>query len=151
MNSSTQSLSSLSIKENSNSYLSIEKRVNSRGYEARFEKSGKYYCGKNLDGSKCNCCDSYCGLNAGCNCSSCMKLDLSSRNLPIKWLLNSDGFQCRKGSTNLFNCGPIIIKNQYCSPINGSNCDSCKRLDFMVMVVMLFCFNYYPLLKLKVY
>ena len=79
MNSSTQSLSSLSIKENSNSYLSIEKRVNSRGYEARFEKSGKYYCGKNLDGSKCKCCNGYCGPTSGCNCSGCMKLDLNSR------------------------------------------------------------------------
>ena len=29
--------------------------------------SGKYYCGKRLDGPRCLCCNGYCGTHSGCN------------------------------------------------------------------------------------
>lgn len=59
--------------------------------EAREGPNGKFYCGKELDGPKCSCCNGFCGPTNGCNCSNCMKLDVSSKDLPKGTLLNSDG------------------------------------------------------------
>lgn len=60
----------------------IEDLENSRRCIARLGSSGKYYCGKKLDGDPCLCCNGYCGPIEGCNCSACMELDIQSRRLP---------------------------------------------------------------------
>ncbi|CAF3530977.1 unnamed protein product [Rotaria sp. Silwood1] len=60
----------------------LEKTLNSQGQYARLGSSGKFYCGGTLDGSKCSCCNGECGPMDGCNCSSCMLLDVQKRALP---------------------------------------------------------------------
>ncbi|CAF4492688.1 unnamed protein product, partial [Rotaria sp. Silwood1] len=34
---------------------------------ARLGTTGKYYCGGELDGSQCQCCNDRCGPSNGCN------------------------------------------------------------------------------------
>lgn len=48
---------------------------NDKGREAKLGENGKYFCGGIL-GTNCMCCNGYCGPSNGCNCSSCMKLDI---------------------------------------------------------------------------
>ena len=117
--------------------FTIDPMVNSNGKTAILGKTGKYYCGSRLDGPRCLCCDGVCGELTGCNCSSCMKLDLKARNLPFDWLVNSDGFNSRKSNQDgLFYCGRKcrVKKNAtlgFCGPFSGKNCLSCKRLDLL--------------------
>jgi hypothetical protein len=110
-----------------NKHVTIDKLVNRFGKVARLGSTGKYYCGGNLDGPRCKCCDGYCGPESGCNCSGCIELDIKARNLPKGWLVNREGFVCRKGEQNRFYCGrKVLISVQgcdgYCGPTNGPQC-----------------------------
>ena len=67
-----------------------------------------------------------------------MKLDLKSRNLPIGWLVNREGFMASRGDTGYFYCGRKVMNNHlfcdgYCGPNNGPNCSSCQKLDRQTM------------------
>ncbi|ESO97596.1 hypothetical protein LOTGIDRAFT_181575, partial [Lottia gigantea] len=77
----------------------IKTTVNFKKAYARLGETGKYYCSKALDGPRCTCCNGNCGPTNGCNCSSCMKLDVYVRKLPNNWFVNRDGAACRKGVT----------------------------------------------------
>ena len=74
----------------------INLKTNDRQRQARIGQSGKYYCGGSLETS-CACCDRQCGPTNGCNCSSCMKLDLECRMLPKGYLVNKEGRSVRIG------------------------------------------------------
>jgi len=123
--------------ETNKNEVSIEMLINSRGFNARLGATGKYYCGKVLD-FECNCCNGNCGPTSGCNCSSCMELDIITRKLPQGWLVNKEGFISRRKDLNgLFYCGRKVIDqfrrcDGYCGPTNGPNCKSCKKLDQVV-------------------
>ena len=115
--------------------ITIEKLINSKKNYARLGSTGKYYCGMPLDGQNCICCDGHCGPGSGCNCSSCMELDIKSRKLPKGWLVNSDGCVARKSEGNFY-CGRRVMSNVrgcdgYCGPTNGPSCEACKKLDQM--------------------
>jgi hypothetical protein len=97
--------------------------VNEKGRQARLGISGKYYCGGPLD-TNCNCCNGYCGMDDGCNCSACMKLDIRSRALPKGYLVNREGYPCRKGVNSIFYCGRkclfgVAFCDGYCGPTDG--------------------------------
>ena len=101
----------------------IGKTQNDIGKQARIGQSGKYYCGGIL-GTKCNCCDGQCGTTSGCNCLSCMKLDIKARMLPKGYLVNKEGRCVRKGLTGLFYCGAKVMNGSlncdgWCGPSNG--------------------------------
>jgi len=108
--------------------FSIDVQVNKFHGMARLGSNGKYYCGKRLDGPKCSCCDGYCGLHSGCNCSGCMELDLKFRCLPSGWLVNRDGHAAKLSELNLFYCGRKVLDgvpncDSYCGPNNGPQCN----------------------------
>ena len=120
--------------DNKKSSITIEPLKNRNGSLAKLGETGKYYCGSRLDGPRCNCCDGMCGIHTGCNCSSCMELDIKTRNLPKGWLVNPDGFNAKKANNNIFYCGRRVLVgvhgcDGHCGPNNGPNCDGCKRLD----------------------
>ncbi|XP_055344526.1 uncharacterized protein LOC129592499 [Paramacrobiotus metropolitanus] len=111
----------------------IRIRDNPDGNVARQGASGKYYCGKALNGN-CRCCDGFCGPDNGCNCQACMKLDIAARCLPKGYLVNKEGATCRKGTTGLYYCGRRVLVGKddcdgHCGPTNGPNCSACKMLD----------------------
>ena len=81
---------------------------NSSGTMAKRGKNGKFYCGNTLD-FPCMCCDAQCGISDGCNCSSCMKLDLLAKSMPHEYLINREGYPSRRGTTGLFYCGRRCI------------------------------------------
>lgn len=123
-------------ESSSNTQFSVDKMKNDRGDYARLGATGKYYCGKKLE-KRCGCCDGNCGINAGCNCNACMKLDLKARNLPKGWLVNRDGFVSRKGLTGQYYCGRKVLLSDswcdgWCGPTNGPSCDACKTLDKLI-------------------
>ena len=100
----------------------------------RLGATGKYYCGSVLDGVTCLCCSGYCGVVDGCNCSSCMTLDVKSRNLPKGWLVNREGFAAKRSDRGKFYCGRRVLApthdcDGYCGPHDGPNCLSCMTLD----------------------
>lgn len=106
---------------------------NEVGREARLGETGKYYCGGVL-GTNCMCCNGYCGPDNGCNCASCMKLDMAMRLLPTGYLVNREGAACRKGDTGSFYCGRksligVAFCDGYCGPTNGPACVSCKTIN----------------------
>ena len=113
-------------------------RINSRGYTARLGKTGKYYCTHELR-SKCFCCNGHCGPTNGCNCYSCMELDVKSRKLPKGFLVNRYGFVSRiSPETDKFYCGRIYTQRSlghdgYCGPTNGPNCKACANLDMYAL------------------
>ncbi|CAF3446657.1 unnamed protein product [Rotaria sp. Silwood1] len=114
----------------------LERTLNSRGRYARLGSTGKFYCGGTLDGSQCNCCNGKCGPTNGCNCSSCMLLDVQKRILPRGWLVNSDGAPARCSSQlpTTFYCGRRVMPDDgtsdgYCGPTNGPQCTACQRLN----------------------
>lgn len=45
----------------------IDEMKNKFGWMARLGSSGKYYCGKRLDGPRCACCNGFCGPVSGCS------------------------------------------------------------------------------------
>lgn len=82
----------------------------------------------------CDCCNGYCGLDNGCNCSACMKLDIRARCLPKDYLVNTTGAACKKGTTGVYYCGKrvlvgVINCDGYCGPTNGPECNDCRKLN----------------------
>ena len=115
--------------------VTINTQQNSNFKMAKLGITGKYYCGTNLYGPKCECCNGVCGGTNmdGCNCLACMELDLKARNLPKgSWLVNCEGFNAKKSSENgFFYCGRKVLKdNRSCGP-DGQNCVSCSQLNKM--------------------
>ncbi|XP_013391120.1 E3 ubiquitin-protein ligase SINA-like 4 [Lingula anatina] len=112
----------------------VARTTNSNGDAARLGETGKYYCSQPLNGS-CSCCNGFCGPTNGCNCTPCMKLDVSRRRLPHGWLVNRKGFSARVGpETGRFYCGRKVMPvnsscDGYCGPTNGPNCEACRKLD----------------------
>jgi len=104
-------------------------RNNSSGNPARLGKTGKYYCGYNLDFT-CVCCVG-CGPGNGCNCTACMKLDIEVRGFPTGYLVNKEGFACRKSTNGEFYCGRKMEYGNavYCGPTNGLSCQSCDIIN----------------------
>lgn len=51
----------------SSNRMSIGEKINKFRSKAKLGTSGKYYCGKRLDGPRCLCCNGYCGTHSGCN------------------------------------------------------------------------------------
>lgn len=79
-----------------NNFERIGKTQNEVGRTARLGSSAKYYCGGRLE-TRCQCCDGHCGSDNGCNCLSCMKLDIKTRGLPKGYLVNREGRIARRG------------------------------------------------------
>ena len=73
----------------------LERTRNKFGRYARLGSSGKFYCGGELDGLRCTCCNGHCGPSNGCNCSGCMILDVQKKRLPPGWLVNCEGASAR--------------------------------------------------------
>lgn len=98
-------------------------------------KTTKYYCGRKMGPCINRCCDGNCGPTSGCNCLSCMKLDIKKYNLPSGTLMNRQGVKSKKSQkTGKFYCGRKNMQgvkgcNGYCGPNDGPNCKSCKILD----------------------
>ncbi|XP_047126381.1 E3 ubiquitin-protein ligase NRDP1 [Hydra vulgaris] len=126
--------STSSSNEISNSKSFISTKINSKGRQARLGATGKYYCSGKLDlASKCQCCDGNCGPDNGCNCTSCMALDISTRKLPSGWYVNKEGFPCVKGNSGKFYCGrkmDLESSDGFCGPGDGPNCMSCEIIGF---------------------
>jgi len=107
-------------------------RIGRKG-NARIGATGKYYCGQRLNGS-CGCCNGYCGPSDGCNCQSCMQLDVAARVLPKGYLVNKEGRTARAGSTSLWYCGAKVMSgvpgcDGWCGPNDGISCAACQRLQ----------------------
>ncbi|XP_012555631.1 uncharacterized protein LOC101237153 [Hydra vulgaris] len=121
-------------EEPNNSHSFISTKINSKGRQARLGATGKYYCSGSLDlASKCKCCDGKCGPIDGCNCTSCMALDISTRKLPLGWYVNKEGFPCVKSESGKFYCGrnmDLKFSDGYCGPDDGPNCLSCQIIGF---------------------
>ncbi len=66
--------------------------------------NGKFYCGGPLF-PKCSCCNGSCGPTNGCNCLSCMKLDLNYFTIKKGILINPDGHISVQGKNGVFFCG----------------------------------------------
>jgi hypothetical protein len=101
--------------------------------DARIGATGKYYCGHLLN-TICFCCNWICGPGDGCNCQSCMQLDIAARALPKGYLVNREGRTARAGSNNLWHCGAKVIKgvsgcDGWCGPTSGPQCSACERLQ----------------------
>jgi len=71
--------------------LLMKDRTNDQKKLAKIGSTGKYYCEDLLGNVRCACGCIKCGPISGCNCKSCMKLDLQIRNLPKGFLVNSEG------------------------------------------------------------
>lgn len=112
----------------------ITGRDNDSELFARLGENAKFYCEGILE-FDCECCNGYCGPSNGCNCKSCMKLDIKARNLPKNYYLNRQGAVCRiSNQTGLFYCGRMVMQanrecNGYCGPGNGPQCLACERMQ----------------------
>ncbi|CAF0973973.1 unnamed protein product [Adineta ricciae] len=114
----------------------LDKTLNKFGLHTRLGSTGKFYCGGQLDGGQCSCCNKRCGLSNGCNCSGCMLLDVQKRRLPYGWFVNRDGAatRCSEMEPTKFYCGRMVMKNNpttdgYCGPDNGEQCEACRILN----------------------
>jgi hypothetical protein len=92
---------------------------------ARLGKSGKYYCGKELNPS-CECCGNLCGRISGCNCAECMKLDILARDLPKGYLVNNNGIICKKDKSNKVVC-MCLFGSRRCG--EDFQCESCSNME----------------------
>ena len=121
--------------EDTSTHTDRIKTVEADRGDVRLGVTGKYYCGGQLNGPLCSCCDGTCGTGNGCNCLECMRLDVTVRKLPPNWLVNRDGFACRKGSNGRnFFCGRKVMEDVYgcdgyCGPTDGPNCYACQKID----------------------
>ncbi|KAL0206310.1 hypothetical protein P9112_001617 [Eukaryota sp. TZLM1-RC] len=126
--STSQSNNTVSVANKNNIILP---RRNDNGDLCRIGTTGKYYCGnRSLD---CDCCDGECGPRNGCNCTQCMKLDISARSLPSGYLVNREGRICGKTGSDkdTVYCGAMVLFNNpgtdgYCGPDNGPQCRVCE-------------------------
>ena len=114
----------------------VERAFNKFGRYARLGTTGKFYCGGELDGFRCFCCNGQCGPSNGCNCSGCMLLDVQKRQLPRGWLVNFDGASARlsREEPTKFYCGRLVLMHDkrshgYCGPTNGEQCTACRKLN----------------------
>ncbi|CAF4059619.1 unnamed protein product, partial [Rotaria sordida] len=114
----------------------LKKTLNNRGRYARLGSTGKFYCGGTLDGSQCSCCNGKCGPTSGCNCSSCMLLDVQKQVLPRGWLVNNEGApaRCSPSIPTTFYCGRKVIPDDdtsdgYCGSTDGPQCTACQTLN----------------------
>lgn len=110
--------------------------MNAANRRARLGSNGKFYCSGRLDGARCLCCDGRCGPSNGCNCSSCMMLDVQKQKLPRGWLVNREGGSARFSSKTpgVFYCGRMVMRDNpttdgYCGPDDGAQCTACLRLN----------------------
>ena len=67
-----------------------------------------------------------------------MKLDIQARVLPKGYLVNREGYACKKGTTGSFYCGRKVLIgvafcDGYCGPTNGPACPSCRTLNDQVL------------------
>ncbi|UJR38104.1 hypothetical protein I4U23_030784 [Adineta vaga] len=124
----------------SNERLSLNDRIegtrNTFGRYARLGSNGKFYCGGALDGARCSCCNGYCGVTNGCNCSACMLLDVQKRQLSYGWLVNRDGAaaRCSQQEPTKFYCGRNVLTpnartDGYCGPTDGEQCPACRTIN----------------------
>lgn len=110
---------------------------NDQGRAVRFsERSGKPYCSGPMHLCGCRhlystspCYNEICGPNSGCNCTSCMKLDIKIKGLPPGVLVNNIGRVAVRDENGHFFCRTSSGGNPICGT-NGLGCDSCKKLDF---------------------
>jgi hypothetical protein len=114
----------------------LERTRNKFGRYARLGSSGKFYCGGELDGPRCSCCNGRCGPSNGCNCSGCMLLDVQKRQLPHGWLVNREGAsaRCSRENPTKFYCGRMVMTHDrrtdgYCGPTDGEQCNACLKLN----------------------
>jgi len=115
------------------SFIFAKSHTNESGREAYMGASGKFYCGGPME-YQCMCCDTQCGMDDGCNCVHCMKLDLYFKGLPHEYLINREGYPARRGKTGLFYCGRQCLRgvsrsDGHCGPGNGPQCISCQTLQ----------------------
>ena len=104
-------------------------KVNQEGRAVHLGITGKFYCGVKQK-IKCECCNGYCGPNDGCNCSSCMKLDVKYRALGKGSLVNTAGAIASydKGNYNFF-CGRRVHKGSDKLCGLGNQCYDCTKLQ----------------------
>jgi len=113
-------------------YQPVRECIERKG-NARIGVNGKYYCGQRLNGN-CGCCNGYCGPSDGCNCQSCMQLDVAARALPKGHLVNREGRTARAGLNSVWYCGAKVMSgvpgcDGWCGPTNGPQCSACQRLQ----------------------
>jgi len=111
---------------------SIRDCIGAKG-KASIGSSGKYYCGRMLNGF-CLCCNFFCGPSDGCNCQSCMQLDVAARALPKGHLVNREGRTARAGPNGTWYCGAKVMSgvpgcDGWCGPHDGPSCQDCQRLQ----------------------
>ena len=120
---------------NSTSEDPVARKQNSSGRWARLGETGKYYCVGSLE-TPCDCCDGDCGPGNGCNCRSCMELDVAARKLPRNYYVNREGAICRKSpETGLYYCGRRNMGDVggcdgWCGPTNGPHCRACRIMQY---------------------
>lgn len=107
--------------------------MNSAGNRARPGRNGKFYCGRRLD-FFCRCCDGFCGPDEGCNCRSCMKLDVQARSLRPNFLVNREGCVAQRLPNGRWYCGRRVMEvsplcDGYCGPQDGPSCHACAQLS----------------------
>lgn len=101
-------------------------KINAKGKQARRGTSGRFHCGEPSD-INCGSCDGRCGPNSGCQCTSCMKLDIEFNNLPDGYVYNHDGVLCQLVKDKFF-CGIRLGNAVFCEPEHHS-CTPCGRLS----------------------
>lgn len=63
-----------------------------------------------------------------------MRLDIKNRGLPAGYLVNRDGFACRKSTNGTWYCGRRVLVGTagcdgYCGPNDGPQCYACARIQ----------------------
>lgn len=63
-----------------------------------------------------------------------MKLDIRSRALPKGYLVNREGYACKRGEIQSFYCGRkcligVAFSDGYCGPKDGPACPSCNTIN----------------------
>ena len=92
--------------------------------------TGKFYC-RGYMTSECDCCSSECGPKDGCNCTSCMELDIQFRNLPKGWLVNRAGYASKRSPTDgKYFCGRRVNPDSVFFICKSTDqCSYCERLN----------------------
>ena len=89
--------------------------------------TGKYFCGALLTNRGCPC--THC--HEGCNCASCMKMDIENYKLRKGWLVNASGKHAKLMHNGKFSCTKKLNAAGWAPP--GDNlewcCSECDKLD----------------------